>query len=179
MRFSEKSISASVFKRKQATLEDELAAAHESLAETEGSLKINAKHLRIALELAENAAAVYSAATEAVKRGYNHAFFKKLYVMPEWDEARGQLRVRITGAELTEPYAVLLADDLAESVQAEAEAIKAQAAKRTPERRSGSPKPFAFATCANFVNMAGIAGRSSHTHLAWKCIRELHARRFS
>ena len=158
MRFAEKSISAAVFKRKQTVLEDELAAAHESLAETEGSLKINAKHLRIALELAEDAAAVYKAATEAVKRGYNQAFFTKLYVLPEWDETQGELVVRITGAELTEPYAILLADDLSESVHAEAETIKAQAAKRAPESRSGSPKPFAFATCANFVNMAERGG---------------------
>ena len=158
MRFQEKSISAAVFKRKQAILEDELAAAHDSVAETEGSLQISAKDLRIALELAENAAAVYKAATEAVKRGYNQAFFKKLYVMPEWDEAGEQMVVRITGAELTEPYAVLLADDLAESVQAEAEAIQAQAAKRAPESRSGSPKPFAFATCANFIKLAEREG---------------------
>ena len=35
MRFSEKSISAALFKRKQAELQHELDAAHESLAETE------------------------------------------------------------------------------------------------------------------------------------------------
>jgi hypothetical protein len=35
--------------------------------------------------------------------------------------------VRITGAELTEPYAVLLADDLASDVLAEAEAFVAGA----------------------------------------------------
>jgi site-specific DNA recombinase len=158
MRFQEKSISAAVFKRKQATLEDELAAAHESLAETEGSLQLNAKHLRIALELAEDAAAVYRAASEQTKRGYNQAFFTRLYVLPEWDEAEGQMVVSITGAELTEPYAVLLADGLAESIQAEAEAIAAQAAKRAPESRSGSPKPFAVSSCANFVKLAEREG---------------------
>lgn len=49
---------------------------------------------------------------EQIKRGYNQAFFKKLYVMPEWDQGHEQMVVRIIKAELTEPYAVLLAEDL-------------------------------------------------------------------
>ena len=142
IRFAEKSISPTVFKRKQAVLEDELEAAHNSLAETEGALSLNAEHLRMALELAEDAAPVYAAAKEPIKRGYNQAFFKRLYIMPEWDEDQGQMAVRISSAELTEPYAVLLADDLAEGVLAEVQAITAQAAQRAPESRSGSPKPF-------------------------------------
>ena len=153
MRFSEKSISASVFKRKQAALDDELEAAHASLAETEGALQLNATHLRIALELAEAVAAVYQGGDQQLKRGYNQAFFRKLYVTPEWDEAAGQMAVRITGAELTEPYALLLADDLAEDMLAEAEAIKAQAAQRAPESQPGSPKPLASG-CSIFVKMA-------------------------
>jgi site-specific DNA recombinase len=157
MRFSEKSISASVFKRKQATLDDELDAAHASLAETEGALQLNATHLRIALELAEDVAAVYQGGNQQLKRGYNQAFFRKLYVTPEWDEAAGQMAVRITGAELTEPYALLLADDLAEDMLAEAEAIKAQATQRAPESQSGSPKPFASG-CSIFVKMAERGG---------------------
>jgi hypothetical protein len=62
-------------------------------------------------------------ADEQTKRGYNQAFFKKLYVAPEWDEEQGRGTIRITGAELTEPYAVLLADELVPGVLAEAEAI--------------------------------------------------------
>jgi site-specific DNA recombinase len=157
MRFSEKSISAAVFKRKQATLDDELDAAHASLVETETTLQLNAEHLRLALELAENVAAVYQGGDQQLKRGYNQAFFTKLYVMPERDEDAGQMVVRITGAELTEPYAVLLAEDLAENVLAEAEAIKARAAKRAPESQGGSPKPFA-AGCSYFVKMAERGG---------------------
>lgn len=148
MRFEEKSISAAVFKRKQAKLEDELAAAHESLAETEAALQLNAEHLRLALELAEDAAGVYKAGDKQLKRGYNQASFKKLYVMPEWDEEQAQMAVSITRAELTEPYALLLADDFAEGVLADAESIKAQ----------------------------GIAGKSSKS--PWPLIRKLHEARF-
>ena len=158
MRFTEKSISAAVFKRKQAVLEDELAAAHESLAETETALKLDGEHLRIALELADDAASVYKAGKEQTKRGYNQAFFKKLYVMPEWDETQGQMVVRITGAELTEPYAVLLEDELPENVMAEVEAITAQAAKRAPESQSGTPKPFASGVSSYFDVMAERGG---------------------
>jgi site-specific DNA recombinase len=153
MRFAEQSISPSVFKRKQDALEAELAAAHDSLAETEGALQLDAEHLRLALELAENVAGVYRAGTDQLKRSYNQAFFKRLLIMPEWDEDSGQMVVRVTSAELTEPYALLLADNLAEDMLAEAEAIKAQAAQRAPESQSGSPKPFA-AACSNFVKLA-------------------------
>jgi site-specific DNA recombinase len=124
MRFGEESISPDLFKRRQEQLQTELDAAHESLAESEQRLKIEAEQLRMALELAENIAQVYAEGNEQTKRGYNQAFFKKLYVLPEWDEDHAQTVVRIVRAELTEPYATLLADDLAEAVLAEAEAIK-------------------------------------------------------
>jgi hypothetical protein len=55
------------------------------------------------LELAENVAAVYADADEATKRGYNQAFFKKLYILPEWDEDANRTVVRVAGSELTEP----------------------------------------------------------------------------
>jgi site-specific DNA recombinase len=154
MRFTEKSISASVFKRKQAVLEAELAAAQDSLTETETTLQLNAEHLRLALELAEDAALVYQSASEAIKRGYNQAFFRKLYVLPEWDEPQGQMVIKVTGAELTAPYAVLLEADLDKHVSAEVKAIQAQAAKKAPESRPGSPKPFELGASSYFVKMA-------------------------
>ena len=173
MRFEEKSISASVFKRRQAKLETEIEAARTSLAETEQRLTIDAQHLRMALELAGNVAEVYAQADEPTKRGYNQAFFKKLYVIPEWDED-GRLIVRITRAELTEPYALLLADNLAVDVLSEAEAI----AQRASESQSGSPKPFAVVDSSYFIKMAGREGRRSNPNLVWKRISELHAQRF-
>jgi hypothetical protein len=171
MRFEEKSISASVFKRRQAKLETEIAAARDSLAETEQRLTIDAQHLRMALELelADNVAEVYVAADEPTKRGYNQAFFKKLYVVPEWDEDEGQTIVRITGAELTEPYALLLADNLAEDVLSEAEAI----AQRASESQSGSPKPFVAVDGSYFVKMAGRSGRPANPVPNLDCLLEL------
>jgi hypothetical protein len=61
---------------------------------------------------------------EWTRRGYNQAFFKKLDVLPEWDDDQAQTVVRIIRSELTEPYAALLADGMAAGVLAEAEAIK-------------------------------------------------------
>ncbi len=153
MRFEEKSISAAVFKRRQAKLETEIEAARASLAETEQRLTIDAQHLRMALELADNVAEVYADADEPTKRGYNQAFFKKLYVIPEWDEDTGQTIVRITGAELTEPYALLLADNLTEDVLNEAETIT----QRASESQSSPPKPFVVDS-SYFVNMAEREG---------------------
>jgi hypothetical protein len=84
-------------------MQTEIQAAEQSLAETEQRLRLDADMLRMALELAENVAAVYATADEQTKRAYNQAFFKKLYVVPEWDEASSQTSARVSRAELTEP----------------------------------------------------------------------------
>jgi site-specific DNA recombinase len=133
-------ISPDAFREERVRMSVEIEAAEESLAETEQRLKLDAQQLRLALELAENVAEVYDSAAEPTKRGYNQAFFKKLYVAPEWDEELSQEVVRITGAELTEPYAVLLAEDLAPAVLAEAEAIASGSpnGKDDPERSSST-----------------------------------------
>jgi site-specific DNA recombinase len=124
MRFSEKSISPALFKRKQAELQAELDAAHESLTETELRLTIDREQLEMALELVEDVQAVYVAASEQIRRGYNQAFFKKLYVLAEWDDAEAETRARIAAVELTEPYALLLTERLFEQAEAEARAIE-------------------------------------------------------
>jgi site-specific DNA recombinase len=144
MRFSEKSISAGLFKRKQAQLQAELDAAHESLGETELRLSIDRAHLELALELVEDVQAVYQEADEQTKRGYNQAFFKKLFVLAERDGEQGQTVARVSGVELTEPYALLLSDGLFERAEAEARAIKAgtstqNRAESAPDERSASP----------------------------------------
>ncbi len=135
MRFSEKSITPSLFKRKQTQLQTELDAAHESLAETELRMSIDRAQLEMALELVEDVQAVYIAANEQTKRGYNQAFFKKLYVLAEWDDEHGETVAWISGVELTEPYALLLSEGLFEQVEAEARAIAAGA---STQNRAGS-----------------------------------------
>jgi site-specific DNA recombinase len=129
-------VSPDAFRDERARLKAEIDAAEQSLAETEQRMVLDAQQLRMALRLAENVAEVYDAADEQTRRGYNQAFFKKLYVAPEWDDEQGREVVQITGAELTEPYAVLLADELTPGVLAEAEAIAASNGKDDPE---GSP----------------------------------------
>jgi hypothetical protein len=73
----------------------------------------------------ERSQAVYRAADEQTKRGYNQAFFKKLYIIAEWDEDQAETSAHVSGAELTPPYALLLVDDLFEQAEAEARAIAA------------------------------------------------------
>jgi site-specific DNA recombinase len=124
MRFAEKSISPALFKRKQTQLQAELEAAHESLVETELRLTIDREQLELALELVQNVQAVYIAASEQIRRGYNQAFFKKLHVLAEWDDDRGETHARIAGVELTEPYALLLTEGLFEQAEAEARTIE-------------------------------------------------------
>ncbi len=87
----------------------------------------------LALELVEDVQAVYQAASEQTRRGYNQAFFKKLYVMTEWDD--GETVAWISSVELTEPYALLLTEGLFEQAEAEARAIKAGP---TTRNRAGS-----------------------------------------
>jgi site-specific DNA recombinase len=115
-------ISPDAFREERLRMRQEIQAAEMSLAATEDQLRLDANMLRIALELAGDVAEVYREAPESVKRGYNQAFFKRLWIKPDWDED-GELIVRVVDAELTEPYAVLLADELVPSVLAEAEAI--------------------------------------------------------
>jgi hypothetical protein len=122
MRFREKSISPALFKRKQAELQAELDAAQESLAETELRLTIDREQLELALELVEDVQAVYVAADQQIRRGYNQAFFEKVFALAESEEGQAETRVQIAGAELTEPYALLLTEGLFD--QAEAEAIE-------------------------------------------------------
>jgi hypothetical protein len=54
MRFSDKSIPAALFKRKQAEIQAELDAAHESLTETDLRMKIDRRQIELALELTED-----------------------------------------------------------------------------------------------------------------------------
>lgn len=130
------------FREERARLQAEIQAAEKSLAATEQQLSLDAAMLRMALEMAENVAQVYGEAPESLRRGYNQAFFKKLYVLPERDDETGELAASVTDAELTDPYAVLLADELVPSVLAETEAIA-----RASESSKGSPEGLPAVPC--------------------------------
>jgi site-specific DNA recombinase len=167
-------VSPDAFREERQRIQDEIEAAERSLIETEQRLTIEADELRMALELAGDVAQVYAEAAESTKRSLNQAFFKKLYVMPEWDNEHGKT-VRITSAELTEPYATLLADGLAEGVMAEVEALLTAKAS---EGQSSPLKPFA-ADSSYFVKLAERAGFepamefNPHTRLAGECLQPL------
>ena len=57
------------------------------------------------------------------QRGYNQAFFKRLYILAEWDETQAKTRAWVDGVELSEPYALLLSQGLFDRAQAEAQAL--------------------------------------------------------
>jgi site-specific DNA recombinase len=183
MRFAEKSISPSLFKRKQTELQSEMDAAHRSLAETEERLVINREQIELALELAEDVQAVYRAADEQTRRGYNQAFFKKLYITAEWNEDQAETFAQVSGAELTPPYALLLVEDLFERAEAEARAIRANS-KTTTRNRAGSgfeslPEALHPGPVSIYEQMAERAGFepamefNPHTRLAGECLQPL------
>jgi site-specific DNA recombinase len=138
----DESISEEVFKRRQTKLEDELHAAKASLAETELHLAIDQAQLARALALTEDVQSVYEAADHQTRRGYNQAFFKKLLIDAEAEPGKRQPVVEISKVELTQPYAVLLAEDLVDSLEAEAEVFRASStpAGIGPEKQNGTSK---------------------------------------
>jgi site-specific DNA recombinase len=176
MRFDEKSISAALFKRKQAELQSELDAAHQSLVETEDRMTINREQLALALELAEDVQAVYRAADEQTKRGYNQAFFTKLLITAEWDD-QAEISAQISGVELTEPYALLLTESLFEQAEAEAKAIKA--GTPTKNRAGSAVDEHSASPVSIYEQMAERAGFepamefNPHTRLAGECLQPL------
>ena len=132
-------ISPNAFRKERARLDKEIGAAKKSLAATENQLHLDGTTLRLALELAGDMAEVYGQGSESLKRSYNQAFFKKLYVLPEWDEDSGQTVVGVVEATLTRPYAVLLADDFAENARKAVTAIR-----RATRKAEASPDGAGF-----------------------------------
>jgi DNA invertase Pin-like site-specific DNA recombinase len=142
--------SPDAFRDERKRMQTEIAAAEQSLAETEQRLQLDATTLRMALELAEDVAQVYRTANKQTKRGYNQAFFVGLYITAEWDEDQGRTNIRVSRAKLTEPYAALLAKDLAADVMSEVELIRAM---RT-NAESGPSEPLS-GVVSNFFKLAG------------------------
>jgi site-specific DNA recombinase len=137
MRFAERSISPETFKRQQEKLDTDIQAARDSLAETEGRLRLEAHDLIQALELAGDVKAVYEDVPETIKRGYNQAFFKRISIRARWDDELRQTVAEVESVELTEPYALLLAENATDEAFAWAKAIKAgkdpQSTRKRPD----------------------------------------------
>ena len=176
--------SPDAFRAERARMQDEIAAAEASLAETQDRLEINETDLCRALELAEDIAAVYELADERTRRGYNQAFFTRIKITARWDETESRTVVEVAGVELTEPYAVLLADDTEREALAWVEAIKA---RKGPEISRKSPRRAEQTTTGAFSRteisiyevLAERAGFepamefNPHTRLAGECLQPL------
>lgn len=143
-------ISGDAFRDERLRMQTEIRAAEKSLAETEQRLTLDADMLRMALELAGDVAQVYAAADESTKRGYNQAFFSKLYITPEWDENHSQTIVQVSDAELTEPHAALLATDFVHQITSEIKLIRRASSKA----ESGPYEPLSDADVSIRLKLA-------------------------
>ncbi len=129
------------FRKELKRLDKEIEAAKNSLAVTENQLSLDGTLLRMALELAGAVAKVYRTAPNAIRRGYNQAFFKKLLVKPEQDET-GKLMARVVETELTEPFKVLLAQDFEQDALIAAGEVARESCPETRKRPRGFGAAF-------------------------------------
>jgi hypothetical protein len=129
------------------------------------------------LELAQDIARVYAEANEQTRRGINQAFFKRIKIKPRWDEDEGRTVAEVAGVELTEPFAILLADDLTEQVLAEVRRIKR--ASVTPDSRKRPQGALSGDYLSMYLKLAERAGFEPamefdpHTRLAGECLQPL------
>ena len=91
----------------QARVGRELATAHAKLEQAEQEVGQVKEGLELALRLAADAEAAYALADDLTKRRWNQAFFKKIFLRD----------LETSGAELADPFAQLLADDLAQELE--------------------------------------------------------------
>jgi site-specific DNA recombinase len=170
-------VSPDAFRAERTRMAGEILEAEKSLAETETRLKLEHEDLCAALELAGNIQAVYRAADEQTKRGYNQAFFKRIRIRARWDDEKRQTVAEVVGVELTDPYALLLAEQTVEDALAWVEAI--QARPKAPEARKRPVGALPEPDISIYVQMAERAGFEPamefdpHTRLAGECLQPL------
>ncbi len=118
------SVSPEAFRNERSRLQEEIDDAEQSLAAAEERLTFDSRVLRDALELVEDAAAVYEDAPDFLRRAYNQAFFSQLIAKPR-REGEGAAPIGAdVEAKLAAPYDLLLAPSFIEQVDAEAEGIR-------------------------------------------------------
>lgn len=127
-------MSGDAFREARIRLNQEIASAENSLAETNLRLQIDADQLRIALEAAENVGRLYRDADAATRRRYNQPLFKRIDILPEWKNL-DRMTVRVVQAEPTEPYTTLLADSLVAEIEHEIRLIRAREPEGFPPER--------------------------------------------
>jgi site-specific DNA recombinase len=132
-----KAIPLDVLEAEQAELDAALSAARAELAKVEADIGNSKRGLLLAQEFLVDAPALYERADGPARRRFNQAFFSKLFVGPEG----------IKGAELTDTFAALLADDLAKR-------LEKLPARPSPHFRLGSSKKV-------LVELAGLEPATS------------------
>lgn len=113
-----------VLKREQARLTTELQHAEATVVAAAASAVSDEQVIAEALALGANCAAPYGQADPDIRRSFNQVFFRRLFVSD----------AGIVGAELTDPYAELLADNLVERLEA---TLKGSPSPARRERRNG------------------------------------------
>jgi hypothetical protein len=101
--------------------------------------------------------------------------------LAEWDEDQTEMSAWVSGAELTEPYALLLTEGLFEAAEAEARAIAAggQAPAPIKNRARSAADERSAGPVSIYEQMAEVESRRLNSDpAAWQRIRELHAKRF-
>ncbi|HSS34299.1 MAG TPA: recombinase family protein [Solirubrobacterales bacterium] len=130
-------ISPDAFREERRRLAADIKAAEKSLAATEEQLDMDTSVLRMALELAEDVAEVFADATPVVRRGYNQAFYKHLWVWTDNDDPNSVIKPGLE-SELTEPFALVLAGDFETRAHQAAEAIEAMGRNATDASEEAS-----------------------------------------
>jgi len=103
-----RAIPLDALERKQAKLSEQLTAANKQLASAERRVDQSEDGLRLARRCLADSSRTYRDADSQVRRQWNQVFFTKLYVGPKG----------VTGAELTDEFGDLLAEDLAKRLKA-------------------------------------------------------------
>jgi site-specific DNA recombinase len=147
-------VSPDAFRDERTRIQAEIDAAEQSLAETRERLVIEVEQIEQALELVDDIQAVYLAADDETRRSYNQAFFNKLRIRAEWDYDTWRMHVEVTGVELTEPYEVLLTDDLVDGIENEL----AQVEQANAPERADSAGALTTTDVSYFVKMAEREG---------------------
>jgi site-specific DNA recombinase len=152
------SVSPGAFREERARLEGEIAAAEASRDETLERMKLEHRDLAMALDLLDDVQAVYLASEEATRRSYNLAFFKKLRIRVILDEETGRLTASVVGGTLTEPYSVLLREDLADGVEAETDLFDSNMKSEHAGATETSGRSLVASACSYFELLAGGEG---------------------
>ncbi len=130
-----------LLREKQEEIAAQLAKAEAAVDKAIGSVEQAKRGLKLALKLLQKAGAAYHEADEITRRAWNQTFFTKLWIAPADDD------VEVVGAELTDEFSALLADDLSRQLACitfeppSAKADRVRIVDQRWRRRELNPRP--------------------------------------